>query len=206
MFLRPLEKKYQPLNDQNESVKLDDLKNPVIVILAGGMVDGSPASGSFGSEIGEITLARLYGGYKIYQQRNVDIWVSGGIALGSNSNSKIPIAQVMKEVLISWGVKPNEIILEEKSRTTLENAENILEIMKGKEYQEIILITSALHMKRSLQSFQNEWLRIIPAPVNYIFEKSPNIVNIFPNSISFNHNSRALHEWIGLIYYSLGLK
>jgi uncharacterized SAM-binding protein YcdF (DUF218 family) len=205
VFLKPLEESYPPFNCQSGLTKLDGLKNPVIVILAGGMVEESPAGGSFGAEIGEVTLARLYGGFKIYQKRNCDIWVSGGIAPGDNR--QVPIAKVMKEVLISWGVKPNKIILEEKSRTTLENAEYTLEKLKEKRYQEIILVTSALHIKRSVQSFQNKWLKIIPAPVNYIFEKSPvNIINYFPNRESLDHNSRALHEWIGIIYYGLGLK
>ena len=38
-----------------------------MVILSGGMVLGSPTAGEEGAEIGETTLARLYGGYKIYQ-------------------------------------------------------------------------------------------------------------------------------------------
>ena len=39
----------------------------VVVILSGCMVLGSPVAGDEGAEIGENTLARLYGGYKIYQ-------------------------------------------------------------------------------------------------------------------------------------------
>jgi len=106
VLLKPLENAYLPLNSQNESVQLDDLENPVMVILAGGMVEGSPAAGSYGAEIGEVTLARLYGGFKIYRDRNIDIWVSGGMAPGNRGN--VPIAKVMKEVLVSWGVSPDK--------------------------------------------------------------------------------------------------
>ena len=204
VLLKPLENAYLPLNSQNESVQLDDLENPVMVILAGGMVEGSPAAGSYGAEIGEVTLARLYGGFKIYRDRNIDIWVSGGMAPGNRGN--VPIAKVMKEVLVSWGVNPKKIILEENSRTTLENAKYTMEKLKEKDYREIILVTSALHMKRSVQLFQNQGVRIIPAPVNYIFEELPNFIDFFPNSFSFEHNVRALHEWMGIIYYGMGLK
>jgi uncharacterized SAM-binding protein YcdF (DUF218 family) len=204
VLLKPLEKTYLPLNNQNESVQLEHLKNPAIVILAGGMVEGSPAAGSYGAEIGEVTLARLYGGFKIYRERNTDIWVSGGMAPGNRGN--VPIAKVMKEVLISWGVNSDEIILEENSRTTLENAKYTMEKLKEKDYREIILVTSALHMKRSMQLFQNQGVKIIPAPVNYIFEELPKFIDFFPNSFSFEHNVRALHEWMGMIYYGMGLK
>jgi len=81
-----------------------------------------------------------------------------------------------------------------------------MEKLKEKDYREIILVTSALHMKRSVQLFQNQGVRIIPAPVNYIFEELPNFIDFFPNSFSFEHNVRALHEWMGIIYYGMGLK
>jgi len=204
ILIKPLEKAYLPLGNQNESVQLKYLENPAIVILSGGMVEGSPAAGSYGAEIGEVTLARLYGGFKIYKERNTDIWVSGGMAPGNRGN--VPIAKVMKEVLISLGVNPDKIMLEENSRTTWENAKYTLYDLTENDYKEIILVTSALHMKRSMQLFQNQEIKIIPAPVNYVFEELPYFVAFFPNSFSFEHNVRALHEWIGIIYYGMGLK
>ena len=204
LLLRPLENAYLPLNRQNEFAMRDPFKKSAVVILAGGMVEDSPAAGAYGAEIGEVTLARLYGGFKVYQEYQVDIWVSGGMTLGSHGS--VSIAKVMKEVLISWGVDPDRVILEENSRTTLENADYTLEKLKGKDYEKIILLTSALHMKRSVQLFQNQGIDIIPAPVNYIFEDLPYFVAFFPNIFSFEHNVRALHEWIGIIYYGMGLK
>jgi len=204
LLLRPLENAYIPLKNNNESLEKDLLDEYAMVVLAGGMIEGSPAAGAYGAEIGEISLARLYGGFKISQWYPTDIWVSGGKTLGNPGNASI--AKVMKEVLVSWGVNADRIFLEEESRTTLENAFYSLNKLKIKNYRGIILVTSALHMKRSMQLFQNPDFKIIPAPVNYIFEESPYFVTFFPNIFSFEHNIRALHEWVGILYYSLGLK
>jgi len=204
LLLRPLENAYLPFNLQNELTKRDSLQKYAMIILAGGMVGGSPASGAFDAEIGEITLARLYGGFKIYQEYPLDVWVSGGRTLGNQGS--VSIAKVMEEVLVSWGIDPDRILLEEKSKTTQENADYIFEKLAGKDYQGIILLTSALHMKRSMLLFHNLEVEVIPAPVNYTFEEKSYFVTFFPNIFSFEHNVRALHEWVGILYYRLGLK
>jgi uncharacterized SAM-binding protein YcdF (DUF218 family) len=204
LLLRPLENSTIPLKHQNELIEKDKLDEYAMIILTGGMVEGSPAAGAYNAEIGEISLARLYGGFKIYQDYPVDIFVSGGMTLGKRDT--FSIARVMKEVLVSWGIDPDKILLEENSRTTLENAVYTLDKLAEKKYRGMILVTSALHMKRSLQLFQNQEMEVIPAPVNYIFEENPYFITFFPNIFSFEHNVRALHEWIGILYYRLGLK
>jgi len=112
----------------------------------------------------------------------------------------------MEEVLIEMGVPPDDVFQESESRTTYENALFAIEEIRQQGYQEIILVTSALHMRRSVQSFENNEVTIIPAPVNYLFENTqPGLLNILPNRFSFDHNLRALHEWIGLLYYKIVL-
>ena len=63
LLVRTLEDDYSPYS--YEQLSKEEIKDTVIVILSGGMVLGSPAAGDEGAEIGETTLARLYGGYKI---------------------------------------------------------------------------------------------------------------------------------------------
>ncbi|MDD2353401.1 MAG: YdcF family protein, partial [Atribacterota bacterium] len=176
-----------------------NLANPVLVVLSGGITEES-LSGK--AEIGEITLARLYGTYLIYLNTEYPIWVSGGTFFGNDES--IPSASVMKEILANIGVSPEKIFTEELARTTHENAIFTIEEIKKQGYKEIILVTSALHMRRSVQSFEDDQLTIIPAPVNYLFEnKNPGILSILPNRESWEHNLRALHEWIGLLYYRI---
>jgi len=183
----------------------EEIEDTVIVILSGGMVLGSPAAGDEGAEIGETTLARLYGGYRIYQKLGCDILLSGGNSPGRSN--ELPIAKVMQDVLLSWGIYKEKIIIEDLSKTTLENAKYSLKKLEEEGYQRIILVTSALHMKRSVKCFKEREIKIIPAPVNYIFGKEPlNILDFLPNAGALSNNFYAIHEWIGLLYYSLGFK
>jgi len=201
ILLRPLEDDY---DDFYQIIKNNgkDLQNPIMVVLGGGIVDESLSGEKWYKEIAEVTLARLYGAFRIYQENKYVICVSGGTVPGISGN--ISSADVMEKVLIDMGVAPEDILKEDKSRTTFENAIYALKEIKELGYKEIILVTSAVHMRRSLLAFDRRGFTVIPAPVNFLFEnKKPGLLEILPNQVSWNNNSRALHEWVGLLYYRL---
>ncbi len=200
IFLRPLEDDYSTLQEISNDNLI--LSNPVIVVLGGGLTEDTLAEKTGKTEVGEVTLARLYGAYGIYREIQCPVWVSGGNVPGYSGD--VPSAEIMEEVLIKMGVPPDDIFQESESRTTYENAIFTIEKIKQQRYQEVILVTSALHMRRSVKIFGNNEVVIIPAPVNFIFENSkPGILNILPNRFSLDYNLRALHEWIGLLYYKI---
>lgn len=202
IFLRTLEDDYTSLSLQKTADNNLNLSNPVIVVPGGGLIENSLAEKNGKNEVAEITLARLYGAYSVYKIIKCPIWVSGGSVPGYSDN--VSDAEIMAEVLINMGVSPNNIFQEGKSRTTFENAIFTIKEIKQQGYKEIILVTSALHMRRSVQVFKNNEIAIIPAPVNFVFENiKPGILDILPNRFSWDHNLRALHEWIGLLYYKI---
>ena len=65
---------------------------------------------------------------------------------GITKNNTISEAQVMKNYLIKKDITEESIILEDKSKTTIENFKNIKEIIKDKR---ILVITSDYHTYRS---------------------------------------------------------
>ncbi len=200
LFLRPLEEKFilnPDLSGDNIS-----LKQPIIVVLSGDSSSGNLLTDECVSEVGEISLARLIGAYLLYKKIECPILVSGGVIPGIGEVT--PAASIMEEVLMELGVPAENILRESKSSTTLENAVFTLNMLTGFSFQEVILVTSAVHMPRAILAFQNDVLTILPAPVNFLYEdKSPGVLDIFPNRRSWEHNLRAIHEWIGLIYYKI---
>ena len=61
-----------------------------------------------GAESGETTMARLYGGYRIYQKLGCDILLRGGNSPGRCN--ELPVAKVMQDVLLSWGIDRDRVI------------------------------------------------------------------------------------------------
>jgi len=191
LFVKPLENDYAPLDIKGLSEK-----KSAIVILGGGIRRGTPR----GEEVGFKTLSRLYEGLKLYQKSGYDIVVTGGTP---PKISGISEAEMMRDVLIDLGVSAEHIIVEDKALTTWLNAVNTTGILEGLGYRRIILVTDAIHMRRSLSSFQKNWsYELISAPANYLLEGELSMLDFIPNGRALDNNIKAMHEWMGLIWYT----
>jgi uncharacterized SAM-binding protein YcdF (DUF218 family) len=91
------------------------------------------------------------------------IIMTGGPAVWKHS-----WASLMKEHAEYLGIPGKHILIEDKSRTTEENAEYTSEILKKHGYKSILLVTSPYHSKRASLIFQRvlgEEIKVISAPV-----------------------------------------
>ena len=147
------------------------------------------------------TSTRINRGAELYMaQRAPHILVSGAALDGGTSE-----AQVMAQYLLKQGIPNQAILIEEQSFTTQENA--IYSAKKLKEYnvKTVLLVTSALHMPRSVAAFEKQNVTVIAAPV------APQIIR--PNNQWFTlwkpncqtlHASRSIiKEYVGLLVYWL---
>lgn len=118
------------LSPQSELNKAD-----AIVVISGGDTD-----------------ARLSEGVKLYFQK----WAPVIIFSGAAASGEVSNALAMERLAIKAGVPAESIIIEEKSKTTLENARYTSEIVKDKKIKSIILITSPYHQRRAYNEFRAE--------------------------------------------------
>ncbi|SJZ30604.1 YdcF family protein [Selenihalanaerobacter shriftii] len=193
ILVKPLEDNFAPLSVSKVKTKVD-LKS-AIVVLGGGVIRGTPN----GMQIGRTTLKRLYSGWRLHKKTGLKLVVSGGVVPGAKSGS---VAETMKKVLKDWGVADNQIITENESKNTWQNAVNTSALLKDLDYEKIILVTSATHMKRSMYSFKKNWKsELKPAPADYILDRDISILDFLPNKESLDNSLTALHEWVGLLWY-----
>jgi uncharacterized SAM-binding protein YcdF (DUF218 family) len=69
-------------------------------------------------------------------------------------------ADQLKEVLVKWGIPSEDIIVENKSKNTYENAQFTGNMMRQFKYKKkFLLITSALHMPRAAACFKKQNLK-----------------------------------------------
>jgi len=167
-----------------------------IVVLGGGHSTDErfPCS----SQMTQATLIRLIEGVRIYRQLpGTKLILSGGKIFDSKSD-----AELMENLALDFGVIPEDIILENDSRDTEEQACLIASLV-GK--QPFILITCAAHMRRSLALFKSRGMNPIPAPVGHLtFEDSrlsPD--DFFPNHRGVRNFEILLHEYLGIIWSSV---
>jgi uncharacterized SAM-binding protein YcdF (DUF218 family) len=95
---------------------------------------------------------RIAKGVKLYKEGWAPILVfSGAAASGDVSNAK-----AMARIAVSKGVPEDSIIIEEKSKTTAENATFTSDLLKQKGYESFILVTSPYHQRRTYELFKKE--------------------------------------------------
>lgn len=169
----------------------------LIIVLGSGVTlweDGHATTPSIG--LARITTAlRLHRECLQDSQRKCLILLSGGGVQYPQS----PEAKIMQKDLISLGVQPSHLLLDDKSNNTFQSASYSSRYLKENSYEFVTLVTSGFHMKRSLHYFSHFGLHPHAAPADFISLKS----SLVPSTTQMVYSEIALHEWIGLARYYL---
>ncbi len=110
-----------------------------------------------------------------------------------------------KRKAISLGIPSHAITTTSKVINTAQEAIEIRRLLnQQKSPSQILLVTSAFHMKRAKKLFERQGLLVHPFPVDFITSKSSPWQSPYqwiPNSQSLYKSSRALREILGRTIY-----
>ena len=182
-----------------------------IVLLSGGT--NPPA---FPRQIVEINSAGdrvFYAAYLYHQGKAPFILATGGRLSWAANQESIP-AEEMSTILQLLDVPEEAILLEGNSVNTMENAEFSRPILEEQNVKTILLVTSAMHMPRSVYLFEQQGFEVIPAPTDYTLTQNdwenlthPSwetlLLGLVPDAGSLSETSNALKEYFGMIVYRL---
>ncbi|MBW4516340.1 MAG: YdcF family protein [Timaviella obliquedivisa GSE-PSE-MK23-08B] len=154
----------------------------------------------------------LYGAQLYLQGKAPLIILSGGRIEWQGGGAPSESADMAK-LVEALGVPANVILQDPTSLNTRENAVNVKKIMQDRGIQKILLVTSAIHMPRSMAIFKKLGVEAIAAPTDFLVSnqelEEPQgttqaiILNLFPDSGNLEKFTRALKEYVGLIVYGL---
>ncbi len=188
-----LESRYPPLLDPRKAGPYD----AIVVLTSGSM----PATGLIPfPSVDEHMFRRLDEAWRLYRIQPKPIIISGG-----HVNPFTPTMdenKIARDFLIKWGVPKHDIIGEEHSRDTFENALESGKILQKRGWKRYLLVTSAMHMPRSMLVFGARVPEPIPAPGDFSiagFDLSP--FDFFPNESVAPKMFETLHEYIGWANY-----
>jgi uncharacterized SAM-binding protein YcdF (DUF218 family) len=189
----PLESRYPPLVKPSEAGPYD-----VIVVLTSGSI---PAGGLLPfPTIDEPMFRRLDEAWRLYRVSPKPIIVSGGhVDPFTPDGGENKIA---RDYLLRWGVAPHHVVGEAKSRDTFESAMETGKLLKQRGWKRYLLVTSAVHMPRSMLAFSTAAPEPIPAPGDFTLREvrlSP--LDFAPSASAGRAIALTLHEYIGLINY-----
>lgn len=182
-----LEGKYQPP---------EQVSGDVIVMLGGGATLDTPNVHGLGHLSG-FAANRLLTAAQLYHELHVPILVSGGKVLDTTGSE----ADIAKVILMGLGVPEDQIIPENKSLNTTENARFTKALLKERGFSQPILVTSAFHMERSVMQFHKVDLAVIPYPTDYQtnLELKFQPHQLWPSAVALLDASLALKEYLGIL-------
>ena len=145
---------------------------------------------------------RFFGGIKIYQAKKSDLIVFTGAKMPF-SKTKLSEGEILKKYAIGYGVNPEDILVTDEVFNTVDESEAVYDLIG--ENKNIILVTSAFHMKRAEALFEKKGFSVTSFKVDY---KTPpviklNIFNILPNAVALSDTETAFRELLGRLYYGL---
>jgi uncharacterized SAM-binding protein YcdF (DUF218 family) len=116
---------------------------------------------------------------------------------------KTPEAELIRDLLIEWGVPAGSIMVAGKSRNTYENAVEILRLKSSEPFSLALLVTSAAHMPRALAVFRKAGLPVEPATtdVEVVDGGSWTPLRWLPDADALAETTQAMKEWLGLWIY-----
>ncbi|SAK91634.1 hypothetical protein AWB82_06497 [Caballeronia glebae] len=101
--------------------------------------------------------------------------------------------------VLAQGVASVDLVRENQSLNTYQNARNVAGILGPAHDNRLIVVTSAYHMRRALRAF--EAFGYAPAP--YVSDVRPNRATFFPHIRGFTNSELAMHELVGLARFDV---
>lgn len=193
LLLQPLESLETPLQAET------DAGAQAIVVLSAGRFEKSPEYG--GKDIPDyVALARLRYAAKLQRETGLPLLVSGGY--GKTDRRIEPLAHGMARVLQEDFATPVKWV-EDKSGNTAENAAFSAGILKRDDVHRILLVTDAMHMRRSRMAFSQEGMEVVVAPTMFFSREELTLLDFLPGAEGLRRSRYAIYEWLGLAWYGL---
>ena len=163
------------LSPQNELEPSD-----AIVIVSGGETD-----------------QRVAEGVKLYK----DGWAPILIMSGAARDESISNALVMKQLAIKAGVESDQILVEEESVNTFENAIKTKSIISDNKFSKIILVTSPYHQRRAFMVFKNTFKDLPIKIINHsstdsVWRKNGWWQEPWARQITFSELQKIIYTWL----------
>jgi uncharacterized SAM-binding protein YcdF (DUF218 family) len=197
-LLRSLEVRYPPaLYSQPGSPPVPvpgDIR--LIAVLGGGFTpdDRLPVTSGLSSE----SLARLTEAVRLYRMLPGSRLILSGGAVYSG----VPESEGLAQTARIMGVPVRDLLQESRSRDTEEQA---LLLKPFVENAPFLLVTSAVHMTRTMAIFQKQGMVPIPAPAAFMAHarQDSDPAMYFPKTSALSKSEMVFHEYLGLLWYRL---
>ncbi|HEX7385660.1 MAG TPA: YdcF family protein [Castellaniella sp.] len=168
-----------------------------IVVLGGNTLGGR--RNWFEPYNGKTAILRTDTAAQLYHAGRAPLIIVSGAALDGGRSE----ASAMAAALEHNGVPSTDIVEENHSLTTHQNAFYTAQILRKRGITHFLLVTSALHMPRAMASFQGQGLSPTAAasPPQIVVPDEPDFSFWLPDLHTLNASRSIVKEYLGMLVY-----
>ena len=172
-----------------------------IVVLGGATYAPVPPRKSV--EVGP-AFDRLLHGMRLLRAGRAPLLVLSGGVISMLVGSDMTEARRLRSLALEYGVDPEVIVLEERSRNTYENAFYTWRVLQERGIERIILVSSAMHMPRAVATFKGQGFEVVPAPADvWVVHRHFHLGRLLPNFNALEGSTAATKEYMSTVAYRL---
>jgi uncharacterized SAM-binding protein YcdF (DUF218 family) len=194
LLARTLAGEYRPLQSVADARGAN-----VVVILGSGSVNLRAA----GRQLSTVTMQaglRVLEAARVFDVLEQPLVIaSGGVT--EHDGSAAPESVALQRALIAVGVPENRIVLESESKNTRDEVIVIKRMLAERGLTDFVLVTSPLHMRRSMRAFEQQGMHPIPSPSPLVPDRSSSRNILLPSDLWLEVSDAVLYEWLARAYY-----
>ena len=194
LLARTLIGRYRPL------VVAEDARGArVVVVLGSGSVNLRASGRQLSSVTSEAGL-RVLEAARLFDLLNAPFVIaSGGVT--EHDTGAAPEAIALQRALLSLGVSADRILLEAESTNTRDEAVIVKRMLADRGLTDFVLVTSPLHMRRSMLTFEQHGMHPIASPSQLMSDRSREKSALLPSDQWLQLADAVLYEWLARGYY-----
>jgi uncharacterized SAM-binding protein YcdF (DUF218 family) len=112
-----------------------------------------------------------------------------------------PETDAYRMAMTALGVPASRVLIEPDSRNTHDQAVILKRVLHEQGIDRFVLVTSPLHMGRSIAAFAAQGLHPIPSPAPLYNDGHAPFLFFIPNDASLEIGNGAIYEWTARLYY-----
>jgi len=194
LLVRTLTSGYRPLATAAEANGAT-----AVVVLGAGSVNLRASGRQLSSVTMEAGL-RVLEAARLFDLLNGPVVIaSGGVT--EHEKDAAPESLALRRALIALGVRADRIVLESESKNTRDEATIVKQMLAARGIRDFVLVTSPLHMRRSMLAFEREGMHPIASPAPLVPDSSRGRGWLLPSDLWLQIGDSAIYEWLARAYY-----
>ncbi|MEF8864243.1 MAG: YdcF family protein [Salinibacter sp.] len=188
------------LEARHPPTPIDSLSSAEAIVVLGGGIS-SPRPPRIHPDLND-AADRVWHAARLYRAGKAPLVIASG---GDQpwQNPRVQEASAMEVLLRDWGVPQDSILREPRSANTYQNATRTARLMDRRGLNCVLLVTSALHMRRALAVFRSEGIEAVPAATDFqVDNRNRTLLDVLPDAGALAGSTAAVREYVGYLVYA----